>query len=113
MSVGAGGAGGQLSGRCRRQRRPSVPKAPVGSGAGFGLPIVPLPTLALTVGGIVQKPWLVEGRVEPREILALTASFDHDIVDGAPAARFASCLRELVEGAEVLQGLPPMTAAKG
>jgi pyruvate/2-oxoglutarate dehydrogenase complex dihydrolipoamide acyltransferase (E2) component len=38
-----------------------------------------------------------------REFLALTASFDHDVVDGAPAARFASRLREIVETAAVLQ----------
>ena len=55
------------------------------------------------VGGITRKPGLVDGRVEPREYLALTASIDHDIVDGAPAARFARKLRELIEGAEVLQ----------
>ncbi len=76
-----------------------------GMGAGWAVPIVPLHTLCLTVGGITRKPGVVEGRIEPREYLALTASLDHDVVDGAPAARFASRLRELVEGAEVLDGI--------
>ena len=65
-----------------------------GSGAAWAVGIVPLHTLALTLGGITPKPGLVEGRVEPREYLSLTASIDHDIVDGAPAARFAKRLRD-------------------
>lgn len=72
-------------------------------GVGWALVIVPLHTLALTVGGMTQKPGIVDDWVEPREYLALTASVDHDIVDGAPAARFARHLRELIEGAEVLR----------
>ena len=74
-----------------------------GIGAGWAVGIVPLHTLCLTVGGITRKPGVVDGRVEIREFLALTASIDHDVVDGAPAARFASRLRELIETAEVLQ----------
>jgi pyruvate/2-oxoglutarate dehydrogenase complex dihydrolipoamide acyltransferase (E2) component len=49
------------------------------------------------VGGIAWKPAVVEGRVEPREILNLTVTFDHDIVDGAPATRFTRRLVELIE----------------
>jgi pyruvate/2-oxoglutarate dehydrogenase complex dihydrolipoamide acyltransferase (E2) component len=43
------------------------------------------------------KPAVIEGRVEPREILNLTVLFDHDIVDGAPATRFVKRLVELIE----------------
>ena len=32
-----------------------------------------------------------------RSILALTCIFDHDVVDGAPAARFATRLQQLIE----------------
>jgi pyruvate/2-oxoglutarate dehydrogenase complex dihydrolipoamide acyltransferase (E2) component len=39
----------------------------------------------------------VDGRVEPRELLSLTIIFDHDIIDGAPAARFTRKLVELIE----------------
>jgi pyruvate/2-oxoglutarate dehydrogenase complex dihydrolipoamide acyltransferase (E2) component len=74
-----------------------------GMGAEWAVGIVPLHTLCLTVGGITQKPCVIDGRIEPREVLAVTASIDHDIVDGAPAARFARRLREIVEGAEVLR----------
>ena len=40
---------------------------------------------------------MVEGRIEPREILNLTVVFDHDVIDGAPAARFVRRLVELIE----------------
>jgi pyruvate/2-oxoglutarate dehydrogenase complex dihydrolipoamide acyltransferase (E2) component len=75
-----------------------------GIGRGWVVGIVPLHTLALTVGGITAKPSVVEGHVVPRDYLALTASIDHDVVDGAPAARFVARLRDLVETAAVLEG---------
>lgn len=67
-----------------------------GAGSGWGIP-VPNHTLQLTLGGIAQKPGFFEGRIEAREYLSVTVSFDHDIVDGAPAARFTQRLKELVE----------------
>lgn len=73
-----------------------------GAGAAWPVGIVPLHTACLAVGGISVRPGWVEGRVEPRELLALTASVDHDLVDGAPAARFVKHLREIVERGEVL-----------
>jgi pyruvate/2-oxoglutarate dehydrogenase complex dihydrolipoamide acyltransferase (E2) component len=39
-----------------------------------------------------------EERIEVREYLSLTLSMDHDLIDGAPAARFAARLKELIEG---------------
>ena len=39
----------------------------------------------------------LEERVEPRCLLNLTVAFDHDVVDGAPAARFVQRLVELIE----------------
>lgn len=53
--------------------------------------------LGLVVGSIAWKPAVVEGRIEPREILNLTVLFDHDVIDGAPAARFTHRLIELIE----------------
>jgi hypothetical protein len=67
-----------------------------GEGAGWGI-TMPLYTLGVTVGSIVVRPALVGGQLEEREILCLTLSFDHDIVDGAPAARFAQHFKELLE----------------
>jgi pyruvate/2-oxoglutarate dehydrogenase complex dihydrolipoamide acyltransferase (E2) component len=73
-----------------------------GRGVGWGIPI-PLYTLGISVGGITRKPGIVNGEVEAREYLSLTASFDHNVVDGAPAARFCQRLKELIESGH---GLP-------
>jgi pyruvate/2-oxoglutarate dehydrogenase complex dihydrolipoamide acyltransferase (E2) component len=70
---------------------------------GWGLPIAPAP-LMLTLGGISEKPVVIDGRIEPREILCMTISLDHDIVDGAPAARFVARLTELLEAGHGLNG---------
>ncbi len=67
-----------------------------GKGAGWGIPPAP-PTLMMTVGGIGEKPGVVDGHIAIREYLSLTISFDHDIIDGAPAARFTERLKELIE----------------
>jgi pyruvate/2-oxoglutarate dehydrogenase complex dihydrolipoamide acyltransferase (E2) component len=56
-------------------------------------------TLTVTVGGISKKPRVIDGEIAIREVLDLTLSFDHDVVDGAPAARFSEELRRLVEEA--------------
>jgi pyruvate/2-oxoglutarate dehydrogenase complex dihydrolipoamide acyltransferase (E2) component len=69
-----------------------------GSGGGWGIPVTNH-TLQVTLGGIAEKPVAVEGHVEIRECLSVTISFDHDVVDGAPAARFIGRLKELIEGA--------------
>ena len=67
-----------------------------GTGSGWGIP-VPNHTLQLTLGGIEKKPGFVDDRIEVREYLSVTISFDHDMVDGAPAARFTQRLKELID----------------
>ncbi|MBN1315361.1 MAG: 2-oxo acid dehydrogenase subunit E2 [Anaerolineales bacterium] len=67
-----------------------------GDGNFWGLP-VPNHTLQLTLGGIARKPGVIDDRIEIREYLSVTVSFDHDIVDGAPAALFTQRLKELIE----------------
>ncbi|MDS0301045.1 2-oxo acid dehydrogenase subunit E2 [Halogeometricum sp. S1BR25-6] len=56
-------------------------------------------TLQVTVGGISRRPRLIDGELTTREFLALTVTFDHDVVDGAPAARFVQRLSDLLEDA--------------
>lgn len=64
-------------------------------GGGWGIPIPP-PVPMVTVGGISEKPGGVDGQIALREYVSLTVSFDHEIVDGAPAARFTRRLKELI-----------------
>ena len=67
-----------------------------GEGGGWGLPMAVFP-LSVTLGGIAKKPWAVGERIELREVLDATLSFDHVVVDGANAARFGGLFRRLVE----------------
>ena len=67
-----------------------------GAGGGHLIPYTQY-SPCIGVGGIATKPGIVGDRIEPREILSITATYDHDITDGAPAARFAQALRELIE----------------
>jgi pyruvate/2-oxoglutarate dehydrogenase complex dihydrolipoamide acyltransferase (E2) component len=68
------------------------------STGGWGFGFLPMHTLGVTVGGIAEKPTLINGQLVLHEYLCITLSLDHDIVDGAPAARFARHFQELVEG---------------
>jgi pyruvate/2-oxoglutarate dehydrogenase complex dihydrolipoamide acyltransferase (E2) component len=74
-----------------------------GTGGGWGIP-VPNHSLQLTLGGIGEKPGVVDHRVEVRKYMSVTVSFDHDVIDGAPAARFIQRLKELVEDGHGLGG---------
>jgi pyruvate/2-oxoglutarate dehydrogenase complex dihydrolipoamide acyltransferase (E2) component len=68
-----------------------------GNGAGWGIPAGAPTPLTLTVGGIAPKPVDIGGQIASREYLSLTITVDHDVVDGAPAARFTERLKELIE----------------
>ena len=60
-------------------------------------PIINLPQAAiLGIGRIVCKPAVHEGAVVPRQMVTLSLTFDHRILDGAPAARFLNAVREYV-----------------
>ena len=74
-----------------------------GTGSGWGIP-VPNHSLQLTLGGIGEKPGVVNHRVEVRKYMSVTISFDHDVIDGAPAARFIQRLKKLVESGYGLEG---------
>lgn len=65
-------------------------------GASWGI-TMPSFTLTVALGSIAEKPGVVDGKIEIREILHITISVDHDIVDGAPIARFGNDLMELIE----------------
>jgi pyruvate/2-oxoglutarate dehydrogenase complex dihydrolipoamide acyltransferase (E2) component len=67
-----------------------------GRGASWGIPVA-THTLNVAIGGIDSKVMMVDGRFENRERLCLTVSFDHDLIDGAPAARFIHRFRKLIE----------------
>jgi pyruvate/2-oxoglutarate dehydrogenase complex dihydrolipoamide acyltransferase (E2) component len=67
-------------------------------------------TLTVAVGGVSRKPGVHEGEIAIREYLDLTVSVDHDVVDGAPAARFVQAFRALLEAAHGLRDVDESTA---
>jgi pyruvate dehydrogenase E2 component (dihydrolipoamide acetyltransferase) len=61
-------------------------------------PIINLPeTAILGVGRIKPRPAVVDGEVCVRHMVWLSLTFDHRLVDGAPAARFLQRIKQLVE----------------
>ena len=64
-------------------------------------------TLTLVVGGLAHKPGLAAGRIVEREYLCLTLTLDHDVIEGAPAARFVRRLTRLIESGAGLQKPSP------
>jgi pyruvate/2-oxoglutarate dehydrogenase complex dihydrolipoamide acyltransferase (E2) component len=105
---GFGAALYAVLGRTVRMRRLSgtVAVTAVGmfaEGGGFGLAPPTLMSLQVIVGGVSRRPRVVDGRVDVRDVLDLTVTIDHNVVDGAPAARFGADLRRRVESADLLR----------
>jgi pyruvate/2-oxoglutarate dehydrogenase complex dihydrolipoamide acyltransferase (E2) component len=60
-------------------------------------------TVLITVGSISNKIIELDGNLVSREHLCITASFDHDIVDGAPASRFMNQFTATIKSGKLLQ----------
>jgi pyruvate dehydrogenase E2 component (dihydrolipoamide acetyltransferase) len=45
---------------------------------------------------------VVDGEVVPRDVMTISLSVDHRVVDGADAARFANTLKEYLEDPTLL-----------
>jgi pyruvate dehydrogenase E2 component (dihydrolipoamide acetyltransferase) len=68
-------------------------------------PIINLPEAAiLGIGRITAKPAVYNGEVVPRDLCTLSLTFDHRLVDGAPAARFLQAIKQEVESPNEIFG---------
>lgn len=54
--------------------------------------------LAFAIGNTTKKPGIVGSEIKIREYLSMTVTINHDLVDGAPAARFIKRLKQRIEG---------------
>jgi pyruvate dehydrogenase E2 component (dihydrolipoamide acetyltransferase) len=64
----------------------------------FATPIINHPEVAiLGVHKIMKRPVIRDGKVEVREMMYLSLSFDHRVIDGAYAARFMNSIIEIVQ----------------
>ncbi|MGA3191737.1 MAG: dihydrolipoamide acetyltransferase family protein [Candidatus Bathyarchaeia archaeon] len=67
-------------------------------GVDFFIPIINPPEAAiLAVGRIAEKPTSVNGRVEIKPVMMLSLSYDHRVIDGAPAAEFLRKIKDKLE----------------
>ncbi len=67
-------------------------------GIEFFTPIINMPECAVLGVGKIERQPVIEGeKVVGRERMCLSLTFDHRIVDGAPAARFLQHLTRLLE----------------
>jgi pyruvate/2-oxoglutarate dehydrogenase complex dihydrolipoamide acyltransferase (E2) component len=53
--------------------------------------------LSFGVGSVMKKPVVINDKIEIREMLNMTVLLDHDVMDGAPMARFISKLSKNIE----------------
>ena len=49
------------------------------------------------IGRIIDRPWVVDGRLEVRRVTQLTLAFDHRVCDGATAGGFLRFVADCVE----------------
>ena len=66
-------------------------------GVDAGVPILnPGEAAILAVGAIAPRPWIFENEVAPREVMTLSLTFDHRLVDGRAASHFLAAVGELL-----------------
>lgn len=66
-------------------------------------PVLNLPN-ALLVGPStpIERPVVRKGKIVPRTMLPISATFDHRILDGEPFSRFAKALHDMLETPELM-----------
>ena len=74
-----------------------------GGGYGFGTPIINQPESAIIgTGSIIDRPVVREGQIVIRPIMTYSFTFDHRVIDGAPATMFILRLTEVLENPGLL-----------
>jgi pyruvate dehydrogenase E2 component (dihydrolipoamide acetyltransferase) len=51
----------------------------------------------LAIGGVEEKPVVIDGQLQIRQRMRVTMSCDHRVIDGATGAKFLQTLRRLIE----------------
>jgi pyruvate dehydrogenase E2 component (dihydrolipoamide acetyltransferase) len=74
-----------------------------GIGGLFATPIINYPEVAiLGTHKIIKRPVVRKGSVEVRDMMYLSLTFDHRVVDGAYAARFMNKLVEVLQNPDAI-----------
>ena len=64
--------------------------------------IYPPQVAIIAFGRVMSRPWVVDGRVEPRTVLTATVSADHRAVDGRRAGQFLAAIDRRLQMPEQL-----------
>lgn len=70
----------------------------------FSAIIDPGQSAILAVGALAQEPVVINGQIKPKNIMRVTLSCDHRVVDGYIGAQFLVKLREILEKPEAILG---------
>jgi len=54
--------------------------------------IYPPQVAIVAFGRVVQRPWVSDGRIEPRSVMTASVSVDHRVVDGRRAGQFLAAI---------------------
>jgi len=74
-----------------------------GGGWGLGTPIINQPQSAiLGTGAITDRPVVRDGQIVIRPIMTYSFTFDHRVIDGAPAGKFMARVTQLLENSNLL-----------
>ena len=66
-------------------------------GVDGGTPIInPGEAAILCLGAIKSRPWVIDDRVVPRQVMTLALSFDHRHIDGATGSQFLADVADIV-----------------
>ncbi len=85
--------------KCREVPLPLTNPGPYGGL--FGLPIINQPQVAIMgLGGIHKRPVVVGDAIAIRDMVYLSLSFDHRLIDGAVADQFMAEVKKRLENWE-------------
>jgi pyruvate dehydrogenase E2 component (dihydrolipoamide acetyltransferase) len=64
--------------------------------------IYPPQVAIVAFGRIVERPWVVDGRIEPRSVISVSVSADHRATDGREAGLFLAAIDRALQAPEAL-----------
>ena len=64
--------------------------------------IYPPQVAIVGIGRIVERPWVVDGRIEPRSVITVSVSADHRAVDGRAAGLFLTAIDRALQAPDTL-----------
>jgi pyruvate dehydrogenase E2 component (dihydrolipoamide acetyltransferase) len=64
--------------------------------------IYPPQVAIVAIGRVVERPWVVDGRLEPRSVVTVSVSADHRATDGRAAGRFLDAIERALQAPEAL-----------